>query len=73
MSDLAPHVERLIERLRVHATSTGTGFRPDPNWVDWDEDEYDPTPGESGQWSYADQYAIANAERALLGTLGRDG
>jgi len=65
VSDLAPHVQRLIERLRVHATSTGTGFLPDPEWAGWDEGDYDPTPGESGQWSYSDQHAIAEAERAL--------
>jgi len=65
VSDLRPHVLRLVQRLRVHATSTGTGFRPDPDWADYDCDEFDPAPGFSSQWSYADQLAIADAEAAL--------
>lgn len=53
---------RLAARLRVHASSTSTGYRQDPRSIN---DPDAPTePGMSDRWCVRDQYALADYEAA---------
>lgn len=59
--------DRLAARLRVHASSSSTGYRQDPQSLnDPDAPEY---PGMSERWCVIDQYALADYEAANNGNI----
>lgn len=51
---------RLAARLRVHASSSSTGYRQDP--LSLNDPDAPTEPGMSDRWCVRDQYALADYE-----------